>query len=81
MPLQHECGPKCCTGPSFPPYAPETPSLIGYCVCCVCRTDKSADGYTLGAFSWYLDQTIGGAISTATHGSSLVYGSLSSQVR
>jgi FAD/FMN-containing dehydrogenase len=46
----------------------------------VCRTDKAPDGYTLGAFAWYLDQTIGGAVSTATHGSSLIYGSLSSQV-
>lgn len=38
-------------------------------------------GWTLPAFSWFIDQTIGGAIATATHGSSLRWGSLSSQVR
>ena len=35
---------------------------------------------TLPAFPWYIDQTIGGAVATATHGSSLQYGSLSQQV-
>lgn len=45
-----------------------------------CRTSSAPDGYTLPAFAWFLDQTIGGAVATATHGSSLVYGSLSSQV-
>ena len=37
-------------------------------------------GYTLPAFPWFIDQTIGGAVATATHGSSLRRGSLSSQV-
>ena len=43
--------------------------------------DVSSDGYTLTAFPWFVDQTIGGAVATATHGSSLRHGSLSSQVR
>ena len=38
------------------------------------------DGYTLPAFPWFIDQTVGGAVATATHGSSLRHGSLSSQV-
>lgn len=51
------------------------------CVCvCVRRTSTAKDGYTLPAYSWFLDQTIAGAVATATHGSSLVHGSLSSQV-
>lgn len=29
----------------------------------------------------FLDQTVGGAVATATHGSSMKWGSLSSQVR
>jgi len=37
-------------------------------------------GLTLAAFPWYIDQTIGGAVATATHGSSLRFGSLSQQV-
>ena len=37
-------------------------------------------GYTLPAFPWFIDQTIGGAIATASHGSSLRAGSLSSQM-
>ena len=37
-------------------------------------------GYTLAAFPWFIDQTVGGAAATATHGSSLRHGSLSSQV-
>ena len=37
------------------------------------------DGYTLPAFPWFIDQTVGGAVATATHGSSLRHGSLSSQ--
>lgn len=41
---------------------------------------KQRSGWTLPAFSWFLDQTIGGAISTATHGSTMKYGSLSAQV-
>ena len=42
---------------------------------------KEPNGWTLPAFSWFLDQTIAGAIATATHGSTLKWGSLSSQVR
>ena len=38
-------------------------------------------GWTLPAFSWFIDQTIAGAVSTGTHGSSLRWGSVSSQVR
>ncbi len=47
---------------------------------CLCSTEKSPLGWTLPAFPWYIDQTIAGAVSTATHGSSLKYGSLSEQV-
>ena len=42
--------------------------------------DAPSAGYTLPAFPWFVDQTIGGAVATATHGSSLRHGSLSSQV-
>ena len=45
------------------------------------RTAKAPLGYTLPAFPWYIDQTVGGAVSTGTHGSSLQFGSLSSQAR
>lgn len=38
-------------------------------------------GYALPILPFYVDQTIGGAISTATHGSSLTLGSLSSLVK
>ena len=38
------------------------------------------EGWTLPAFSWFIDQTIGGAVATGTHGSSFQHGSLSSQV-
>ena len=37
-------------------------------------------GWTLPAFSWFIDQTIAGAVATNTHGSSLEHGSLSNQV-
>ena len=40
----------------------------------------TATGYTLPAFPWFIDQTVGGAAATATHGSSLRFGSMSSQV-
>ena len=50
----------------------------GDTVCC--RTAKAPQGYTLPAFAWYVDQTVGGAVSTGTHGSTMHYGSLSSQV-
>jgi FAD binding domain/D-arabinono-1,4-lactone oxidase len=42
---------------------------------------KQSAGWTLPAFSWFIDQTIGGAVATGTHGSSMRYGSLSSQVK
>ena len=35
-------------------------------------------GYTLGNFPWFTFQTVGGAVATGSHGSSLSYGSLSS---
>ena len=53
-------------------------SLMGMPFCC--RTAKAPQGYTLPAFAWYVDQTMGGAVSTGTHGSTMHYGSLSSQV-
>lgn len=37
-------------------------------------------GWTLPGFSWFIDQTIGGAVATGTHGSSLQHGSLSANV-
>ena len=37
-------------------------------------------GWTLPAFSYFIDQTIGGAVATGTHGSSFQHGSLSSQL-
>ena len=45
------------------------------------RRLNSPDGLTLEAFSWFIDQTMGGAASTASHGSSFRFGSLSSQLR
>ena len=42
--------------------------------------ESTFPGYTLAAFPWFVDQTVGGAAATATHGSSLRHGSLSSQV-
>lgn len=41
---------------------------------------KEPNGWTLEAFSWFIDQTIGGAVATGTHGSTFQHGSLSSQV-
>lgn len=41
---------------------------------------KQPLGWTLPAFSWFIDQSIGGAIATGTHGSSMQWGSLSSQL-
>ena len=38
------------------------------------------EGWTLPAFSWFIDQTIGGAVATGTHGSSFQHGSMSSQL-
>jgi len=35
----------------------------------------------VGAFSFLIDQTVGGAVATGTHGSTLQHGSLSSQAR
>ena len=35
------------------------------------KSSNSTDGYTLNAFSWFIDQTIGGAVATGTHGSTL----------
>lgn len=35
-------------------------------------------GWTLPAFPWFVYQTIGGAVATGSHGSSLKWGSLSS---
>lgn len=36
-------------------------------------------GYSLPTFPWFIDQTIGGAVATGTHGSSIMHGSLSSE--
>ncbi|PSC67957.1 peptidase C69 [Micractinium conductrix] len=41
---------------------------------------KQPQGWTLPAFTWWTDQTVGGAVATGSHGSSMKYGSLSSQV-
>lgn len=41
-------------------------------------TEEGGSGWTLPAFSWFIDQTMGGAIATDTHGSSMRWGSLSS---
>lgn len=43
-------------------------------------TRKAPAGYTLPAFPWFVYQSIGGAVSTGTHGSSLTWGSLSNQL-
>lgn len=43
-------------------------------------TDKAPRGWTLPAFPWFVFQSIGGAVATGTHGSSLQYSSLSNQV-
>ena len=37
-------------------------------------------GYALQSVPWFIDQTVGGALATCSHGSTLVFGSLSSQV-
>jgi len=42
---------------------------------------KEPLGWAIPAYSWYIDQTVGGAVATGTHGSSLRWGSISSQVR
>ena len=41
---------------------------------------KQSDGWVLPAYSWFVDQTIGGAVATNTHGSSMKHASLSSQL-
>lgn len=45
------------------------------------RRGDNPDGWVLQGYSWFIDQTIGGAVATGTHGSSLQHGSLSDQVR
>jgi hypothetical protein len=45
------------------------------------RRRNDPTGLTLEAFSWFVDQTMGGAVATASHGSSLRQGGLSSQMR
>ncbi|KAL4438020.1 hypothetical protein ABPG77_004241 [Micractinium sp. CCAP 211/92] len=44
------------------------------------RYGRQPAGWVLPAFSWWTDQTIGGAVATNSHGSTMRYGSLSSQV-
>ena len=44
-------------------------------------TKLSPTGYTLPAFPWFVYQSIGGAVATGSHGSSLKWGTLSNQVR
>jgi len=39
---------------------------------------KYGRGWTLPAFPWFTFQTIAGAVATGTHGTSMAYGSLSS---
>jgi FAD/FMN-containing dehydrogenase len=55
-----------------------TQDLLSYLGSYVTR-DAPA-GYTLPAFPWFVYQTIGGAVATGTHGSSLQWSSLSNQV-
>lgn len=43
-------------------------------------TPTAPAGYTVGAFPWFVYQTIGGAVATGTHGSSMEHNSLSNQV-
>ncbi|KXZ51873.1 hypothetical protein GPECTOR_11g309 [Gonium pectorale] len=43
-------------------------------------TPSAPSGWTLPAFPWFVYQTLGGAVATGTHGSSLKHHSLSSQV-
>ncbi|KXZ42035.1 hypothetical protein GPECTOR_218g459 [Gonium pectorale] len=43
-------------------------------------TPSAPSGWTLPAFPWFVFQTLGGAVATGTHGSSLKHHSLSSQV-
>lgn len=42
-------------------------------------TSDAPAGWTLPAFPWFVYQTIGGAVATGSHGSSLSYNSLSDQ--
>ncbi|MEW5299855.1 MAG: hypothetical protein WDW36_002829 [Sanguina aurantia] len=42
-------------------------------------TKSAPAGWTLPAFPWFVYQSIGGAVSTGSHGSSMQHGSLSSQ--
>lgn len=42
------------------------------------QLSRTGRGYTLGNFPWFTFQTVGGAVATGSHGSSLTYGSLSS---
>ncbi len=44
------------------------------------RSAAAPNGWTVAAFPWFIDQTVGGAVATGTHGSSMRFGSLSSQV-
>ncbi|CAL5225804.1 g8581 [Coccomyxa viridis] len=44
------------------------------------KTSTSPTGYVILAAPQYIDQTVAGAIATGTHGSTLVDGSLSSQI-
>lgn len=43
-------------------------------------TPRSPAGYTLPAFPWFVYQTVGGAVATGTHGSSVPDASLSAQL-
>lgn len=43
-------------------------------------TFRAPGGYTLPAFPWFVFQSIGGAVATGTHGSSIEHASLSSQL-
>ena len=53
---------------------------LHFCLHDVRRTPRAPLGFSLNMFAWYIDQTVGGAVATGTHGSSLRWGSLSSQV-
>jgi FAD/FMN-containing dehydrogenase len=43
-------------------------------------TPAAPAGYTLGAFPWFVYQSVAGAVATGTHGSSMEHNSMSNQV-
>lgn len=83
-----KCDSPCAPSHISPPHVPHTTTAVAAGISQRVLLDylseythgKQPQGWTLPAFSWFIDQTIGGAVATATHGSSMRQGSLSSQV-